>query len=273
MWIVKSDGVCYALKSSLSGLCAGGVDSASTTVAEALLGAPLSAGELQVLAPIDPHQEVWAAGVTYERSRTARIEESGERHLYSYVYDNARPELFFKSVGSRVVGPEEAIGIRKDALWSVPEPELGVVLDRDGRTLGFVVGDDVSSRDIEGTNALYLPQAKVYDKSCALGSGIVPAWELPEQPTFAIELQIARGGETIFTGATSTTRLRRHWSDLSQWLRASLSFPDGVVLLTGTGVVPDDGVTLQEGDGVVINISNVGTLRNRVETVGRRVSD
>jgi 2-dehydro-3-deoxy-D-arabinonate dehydratase len=242
-------------------------------VGEALQHEPLSAGELQLQAPIDLHQEVWAAGVTYERSRNARIDESGERDLYSFVYESARPELFFKSLGARVVGPDEAIGIRQDAFWSVPEPELGVVFDRDGRTLGFVVGDDVSSRDIEGTNALYLPQAKVYDKSCALGPGIVPAWELSEDPAFAIELQIARDGETVFAGSTSTNQLRRHWSDLSQWLCASLSFPDGVVLLTGTGIIPAADVTLKEGDDVVINISNVGTLRNRVVTVGGRVGD
>ena len=267
-WVVSTGGECYAIGRSLCDLCTAGVDAARALVAASLRQDPLSTEGLRLLAPVDPGHEVWAAGVTYERSRTARIEESGERDLYSHVYESARPELFFKAVGRRAVGPGSPIGIRRDAHWSVPEPELAVAFDGAGQAFGFVVGDDVSSRDIEAANALYLPQAKVYDNSCALGPALVPVWALPEEPIFSIELQITRQGATLFSGSTSTEYLRRHWRDLSGWLRAGLSFPEGVILLTGTGIVPGDDVSLAVDDDVTISISDLGTLRNRVVVAG-----
>lgn len=267
-WAVVRDGRLHALRLDLVGLCRLGVEGAQRHVAECLAAAPVEADEVVLHAPIDAVQEVWAAGVTYERSRAARIEESGAEDLYSQVYGSARPELFLKATGARVVGPGADVGVRADATWSVPEPELGVVFDAAGAVLGFVVGDDVSSRDIEGANALYLPQAKVYDRSCALGPAIVPAWALGEDPAFEIALRIERDGRRLYTGTTSTAQMRRHWVELGSWLRASLSCPDGVVLLTGTGIVPGSDVTLQAGDRVVIAIEGVGTLETGVTSVG-----
>jgi 2-dehydro-3-deoxy-D-arabinonate dehydratase len=267
-WVTRQAGRWYPLNETLSELCAAGVTVARQRIADATTGRSLDHGDYVLLPPIDSAQEVWAAGVTYERSRIARIEESGAHDLYASVYDSARPELFFKASGRRVVGAGGAIGVRADAHWSVPEPELAVVFDSAGDVLGFSIGDDVSSRDIEATNALYLPQAKVYDRSCSLGPGIVPVWALAEAPRFEIELEIARVDEVLFEGATSTERLHRHWLDLGRWLRSCLTFDDGVILLTGTGIVPGDDVSLTEGDQVVVRISGLGELRNTVQTSG-----
>jgi 2-dehydro-3-deoxy-D-arabinonate dehydratase len=219
-----------------------------------------------VLAPLES-QEVWAAGVTYERSRAARREESGEPDLYDQVYVADRPELFFKATAARVRGPGAAVAIRADSGWDVPEPELGVVATAHGRVAGYVLGNDVSSRAIEGVNALYLPQAKVYEGSCALGPCLVPIGEAPAVVT--LDLLIRRDGAKVAAGRTTTASLRRTPEDLLAWLFRALTFPVGVVLLTGTGVVPDPGFTLAEGDEVTIAGTGLGRLTNHVEVVGR----
>ena len=227
-------------------------------------GAPATA---RTLAPVDA-QEVWAAGVTYERSRVGRREESPHGDLYDGVYDGERPELFFKAVPWRVVGDGEAVGIRADSSWDVPEPELGLVVNSRGEIFGYLVGNDMSSRSIEGENPLYLPQAKVYDRSCALGPGIVPVWAIPDGP-MTITMRIERGQGTVFEGETSTASLHRSLAELVDWLTRAMVFPSGAVLLTGTGLVPDADVTLAEGDTVVIEIAGVGRIANPVTVVGR----
>jgi 2-dehydro-3-deoxy-D-arabinonate dehydratase len=218
-----------------------------------------------VLAPVD-EQEVWAAGVTYRRSRDARMEESETADVYDRVYVADRPELFFKSAAWRVRANGQPIGIRADSTWDVPEPELGVVIGPDLGIVGYVIGNDVSSRSIEGENPLYLPQAKVYLGSCALGPALVPARLV--EPPFGIEVEIERGGEVVAGGSTSTDQLHRTIDDLVSWLGRALPFPSGAVLLTGTGIVPGGGFTLRAGDRVRIRIESLGTLENVVETVG-----
>ena len=219
-----------------------------------------------VLAPVDA-QEVWAAGVTYERSRSARIEEAVEPSVYDRVYEAARPELFFKAPGWRVRGPGDPVGIRADSGWDVPEPELAIVADRDLRLVGYTIGNDVSSRAIEGENPLYLPQAKLYTGSCSLGPAIVPAFLV--DPPFEIHLTVIRAGRTIVDESTSSDRLHRAVEDLLHWLGRALEFPDGVVLLTGTGIVPPPDFSLQPGDVVTVAIDGLGELTNPVERVGQ----
>jgi 2-dehydro-3-deoxy-D-arabinonate dehydratase len=220
----------------------------------------------RVLAPVAPDQEVWAAGVTYERSREARVEEATDATPYDLVYVAERPELFFKAPGWRVRGPGEPIAIRADSGWDVPEPELAVVLDPRMQVIGYTIGNDVSSRTIEGENPLYLPQAKVYDGACALGPALVPADEVA--PPFDIRLEIRRDGTVVFAGETSTAKMRRSFEELAGNLGRALSLPHGAVMLTGTGVVPDPDVTLRVGDVVRIEIDGLGLLENRVELVG-----
>jgi 2-dehydro-3-deoxy-D-arabinonate dehydratase len=217
----------------------------------------------RLLAPVQS-QEVWAAGVTYLRSRQARVAESpAGTDLYTRVYQASRPELFFKSPGWRVRGPGEPIRVRADSGWDVPEPELGVVLDAALTPVAYVIGNDVSSRSIEGENALYLPQAKIYDGGCALGPALVPVGAV--EPPFAIRLEIARGGRPLFAGESSTELIRRPLGDLVAYLGRELRFPHGCVLLTGTGIVPPDEVSLRPGDVVRIQIDGLGTLVNPVE--------
>jgi 2-dehydro-3-deoxy-D-arabinonate dehydratase len=225
-----------------------------------------SAEGSRILAPIDD-QEVWAAGVTYLRSRDARIEESAEPTVYDRVYDAARPELFFKSVAWRVRGPGEPIGVRADSPWNVPEPELALVVAADGQIAGYTIGNDVSSRTIEGENPLYLPQAKVYDGACALGPAIVPADAV--EPPFGIRLAIDRGGSTMVDETTTSDRLRRSFDELTGYLVRALSFPAGAFLLTGTGIVPAPPFSLEPGDRVTIEIAGLGRLENPVVSVGR----
>jgi len=215
-----------------------------------------------LLRPIDP-PEVWCAGVTYERSRDARVEESG-RDVYALVYDADRPELFLKDAQCRrTVGPGEPVAIRSDSTWNVPEPEIAVVLGDDLGIVGYTIGNDVSSRDIEGTNPLYLPQAKVFAGACALGPAVyVPDdWDAP----LSIELTMrdADGGE-LFSGRTSTARMKRSFPDLVSWLVRDNPVPAGSVLLTGTGLVPPDDFTLLPGHVVEIHVAEIGTLRNPV---------
>ena len=218
-----------------------------------------------VLPPIGS-QEVWAAGVTYYRSRNARMEESkgaGGGDFYDRVYQAARPELFFKASAHRVVGPDAKVAIRDDASWSVPEPELTLLVTPQGKIAGYTIGNDMSSRDIEGENPLYLPQAKVYDRSCALG----PCLLIQDEPLPAateIGLEIRRAGALAFSGSTTLKEMKRKPEELVEYLYRNNSFPHGCFLLTGTGVVPPDGFTLKPGDEIRITISPVGTLVNTV---------
>ena len=221
--------------------------------------------EADILPPIE-NQEVWAAGVTYYRSRSARMEESkdaGGGDFYDRVYSAERPELFFKATGRRVVGPGGKVRIRSDAKWSVPEPELTLVLSSSGRIVGYTIGNDMSSRDIEGENPLYLPQAKVYEGSCALGPCILLRPDpLPKETQ--ISLRIVRGGEAAFSGKTALTELKRDPQLLADYLYRDNSFPSGSLLMTGTGIVPPDSFTLESGDQIEISIEHIGTLSNTV---------
>jgi 2-dehydro-3-deoxy-D-arabinonate dehydratase len=221
-------------------------------------------GTPRLLAPLDGRTEVWAAGVTYERSRDARMEESSEQSVYDRVYAAERPELFFKSVAWRVVTDGDPIAVRADSPLNVPEPEVGLVLNVDAEVVGYLVVDDVSSRSIEGDNPLYLPQAKVYAGSCAVSTGIVPAWCVPDPGDLAIELRVRRGQDTVFSGVTSTGALYRTGQDLIGHLFRALRFPDGVVLSTGTGIVPDMAFSLRPGDTVDISVAGIGSLTNPV---------
>jgi 2-dehydro-3-deoxy-D-arabinonate dehydratase len=226
-------------------------------------GMPLDS--VQLLAPLD-EQEVWAAGVTYKRSREARERESaGAARFYDLVYNAERPELFFKATPRRVVAPGGLLRIRHDSRWNVPEPELALVISPRMKIVGYTVGNDMSSRDIEGENPLYLPQAKVYDGSCSLGPVVTLAGSLPPPEQVTIRLRIARGGAVVFEGATSLSAMKRTFADLVSWLGRENRFPDGVILLTGTGIVPPDDFTLQKGDDIAIDITGIGCLKNRVE--------
>jgi 2-dehydro-3-deoxy-D-arabinonate dehydratase len=229
-------------------------------------GTPLAGfHEGEVLAPIEG-QEVWAAGVTYYRSRGARMEESkdaGGGNFYDRVYSADRPELFFKSTASRTVGPGGQVRIRADAHWSVPEPELTLVVSPKGRIVGYTIGNDMSSRDIEGDNPLYLPQAKVYNGSCALGPGILISGE-PLAPSPEISLQIVRDGHAEFADTTKLAELKRDPQTLVEYLMRDNSFPAGVFLMTGTGIVPPNSFTLASGDRIRITIEPIGTLENEV---------
>jgi 2-dehydro-3-deoxy-D-arabinonate dehydratase len=216
-----------------------------------------------VAIPVEP-PEVWCAGVTYERSRDARVEESTVRDVYELVYDAERPELFLKDAGCRrTVGPGEPVGVRGDSSWDVPEPEIGVVLGERGALVGLTIGNDVSSRAIEGANPLYLPQAKIFAGACAIGPAVlVPDdWEAPLE----IRMRIVDGaGRVLFTGETSTARMRRSFVELAEWLVRDNPVPPGSVLLTGTGLVPPDDFTLEPGHVVEIHVPEIGTLTNPV---------
>jgi 2-dehydro-3-deoxy-D-arabinonate dehydratase len=224
----------------------------------------LAAESVRVWAPLD-EQEVWGAGVTYERSRLARQEESQQGgSFYDQVYRADRPELFFKATPSRVVGPGQPIRVRRDSSWSVPEPELALVLSPALKLVGFAIGNDVSARDVEGQNPLYLPQAKVYDAACALGPAITLAGAMPPRASIGIRLDVERSGVRIYEGETTVARMARTWEDLIDWLGRDNCFPNGVILLTGTGIVPPDDFSLQAGDRVRITIDGIGTLVNPV---------
>lgn len=221
--------------------------------------------ESQWLAPIQS-QEVWAAGVTYLRSRTARMEEAhdaGGGDFYDRVYHAERPELFFKATPHRVAGPGQAVRIRSDSAWNVPEPELTLAINAAGRIFGFCAGNDMSSRDIEGQNPLYLPQAKTYAGSAALGPCLVIAAQ-PPGPDTGIHIEILRGGQCVFEGFTEVSRIKRPLASLAHYLFLDNAFPRGAFLMTGTGIVPPDDFTLASGDQILIRIDAVGTLRNTV---------
>jgi 2-dehydro-3-deoxy-D-arabinonate dehydratase len=241
-----------------------GGDGPTLEEAIASAGEPVPEGS-RIVAPVES-QEIWAAGVTYLRSRDARIEEALEPSPYDRVYEAERPELFLKAPGWRSVGPDAEIGVRADSGWNVPEPELALILDADLRVVGYTIGNDVSSRAIEGENTLYLPQAKTYDGSCALGPAIVPASAI--EPPFEIRLTIDRDGRTVFDASTDTGQMARSFGSLASYLGRALALPAGAVLLTGTGIVPDLPFTLEAGDDVRIAIEGLGLLRNPVVRVG-----
>lgn len=222
--------------------------------------------DLNTVAPIGS-QEVWASGVTYLRSRDARMEESkvaGGGDFYSHVYDADRPEIFFKSIARRVVGNHAAVRIRKDSTWNVPEPELTLFISPKGNIQGYTIGNDMSSRSIEGENPLYLPQAKSYEKATALG----PCLLITEQPISKeteVSIYIIRAGKTMFEGTIQLTQMKRSLEELASWLFRECDFSEGVFLMTGTGIVPPDDFTLQVGDQVQISIQGIGMLQNVVE--------
>src|SRR4051794_864960 len=223
-----------------------------------------SLDKVTLLAPVC-HQEVWAAGVTYKRSKLAREEESvGAAQFYDKVYTADRPELFLKASPWRVVGPGGPVRIRKDGKWNVPEPELALVIAPDLRIVGYTIGNDMSSRDIEGENPLYLPQAKVYDRSCAIGPVITLLEGMPALETLTINLRISRDGKEVFAGSTGAERMKRSGAELVSWLGRENSFPEGAILLTGTGIIPPDDFTLAAGDHVAIEIEGIGTLENTI---------
>ncbi|MEU6425085.1 fumarylacetoacetate hydrolase family protein [Microbispora sp. NPDC046973] len=230
-----------------------------------------SLSEVRLLAPVDGATEVWAAGVTYLRSRDARVEESTLKSVYELVYDAERPELFFKSPAWRVVVDGEPVGIRSDSELNVPEPELALVVNRFEEIVGYVVCNDMSSRSVEGENPLYLPQAKLYAGACALSSGIRPAWEV-DPSDLAIRLRVTRDGAVIWDGTTSTKQIRRPFAQLTAYLFHSENYPHGVVLTTGTGLVPDLDFQLHAGDVITVTIDEIGELRNPV-VVGKEHFD
>jgi 2-dehydro-3-deoxy-D-arabinonate dehydratase len=239
-------------------------DPAKLAQAATYSASPEPLAGLQLLAPVD-RQEVWAAGVTYKRSKVARQEESvGAAQFYDKVYTAARPELFLKATPERVVGPGGTIRVRRDSRWSVPEPELTLVVSPDLRIVGYTVGNDVSARDIEGENPLYLPQAKVYHGACAVGPVVTLARALPPADQVTIRLVIRRAGQTAYEGSTPLTAMARPLTELVDWLGRENQFPHGVLLMTGTGIVPPDDFHLSPGDEVSISISGIGTLTNPV---------
>jgi 2-dehydro-3-deoxy-D-arabinonate dehydratase len=267
--LVEDNGTCYAVdgivwdelitRDDLEGYLKDSVSGRPTVSFDALADSGI------LRAPIGS-QEVWAAGVTYFRSRDARMEEAraaGGSDFYDRVYSAERPELFFKATASRVVGHNEQVAIRKDAAWSVPEPELALLVSPAGKILGYTVGNDMSSRDIEAENPLYLPQAKIYARSCALGPGILVS-SIPLPPTTAIRLEILRSRRSAFAGAVLLGSLKREPASLVQYLYRDNVFPNGCFLLTGTGIVPPDSFTLNQGDEIRITIEGIGTLVNSV---------
>ncbi len=226
---------------------------------------PLS--DVTLLTPVE-QQEVWAAGVTYLRSKAARMEESDfSATAYDRVYDAPRPEIFFKALGEKTVAPGGDVGIRADAKWNVPEPELALVFNTRRELVGYTIGNDMSSRDIEGENLLYLPQAKTYRASCALGPFITVGASEADAREWTIGVKIERGGAEVFAGETGVGKIKRSFEELAGWLHRSQEFPRGAVLLTGTGVVPANEFTLAAGDVVRIRISGIGELVNRVAVV------
>ena len=235
---------------------------------EALANLPtVLLAEVTLLTPVE-RQEVWAAGVTYLRSKTARMEESDfSASAYDLVYEADRPEIFFKSLPEKVVGPNKPVGIRADAKWNVPEPELTLVINSAKKLVGVSIGNDMSSRDIEGENLLYLPQAKVYDGACAVGPWIVVGVHEEEIRQWTISVKILRNDQVVFKGETDINNIKRRFDELLDYLGRSQSFPHGAMLLTGTGVVPDEDFTLAARDVVSITISGIGTLENPVLVV------
>lgn len=228
--------------------------------------AEVPASELsRIIEPVHA-KEIWAAGVTYEISEEARKNESGMPEMYLDVYEGERPEVFFKSTPNRTVGPDEKVGIRSDSHWDVPEPELGIVLFRD-EIVGYTIGNDMSSRSIEGENPLYLPQAKVYDRCCSIGPCIASPQYIDDPHDLQLSMRIKRDGETMYNDTTSTSKMVRSCEELVSYYTRHNDLPETAILLTGTSLVPSDEFTLEENDTVTIEIENIGTLENDVITV------
>ena len=221
-------------------------------------------GDRRLAIPLDP-PEVWGCGVTYKKSREAREFETGIKGVYNLVYDAPRPEIFFKATAHRCVGPGEEICIRGDSHWNVPEPELAFVLGVNQEIIGFTIANDVSSRDIEGENPLYLPQAKIYQGCCALGPSVVTVEEVGTEPKLEIKCRVLRSGNVIFKGSTNTSQMKRSLEELRFYLCAYNPVPPGSVCMTGTGIIPPNDFSLEEDDIVEISIEKIGTLRNRVK--------
>ncbi|WGW11337.1 fumarylacetoacetate hydrolase family protein [Saxibacter everestensis] len=220
--------------------------------------------DVDLLAPLDGNTEVWAAGVTYLRSKDARVEESDQASVYDLVYDAERAEIFFKSVAWRVVTDGDPVGIRADSVNSVPESELALVLNAAGERVGYLVCNDMSSRSIEGENPIYLPQAKIYAGACALSPGIAPAWEVGAPEALSVSCWVERDGARVFFGESHTGQIKRGLDELTELLFRADHFPGGAVLSTGTGIVPDLDFRLRAGDVIEIEIPGVGRLRNEV---------
>ena len=261
--LVEHNGDFFSINHSLSDLLSMDMNEARSIIeaASTSVKAPT-----QLIAPIDPHQEVWACGVTYLRSKVGRMEESEIPDLYSRVYEAERPEIFYKSVGWRVIPNGEPVGIRRDSGWDVPEAEVVLVVNSHQEIFGYTIGNDMSSRSIEGDNTLYLPQAKSYDKSCTIGSFIIPSWEITEA-VFPFTLTVERNGVEVFAGASSSAEMKRGFTELVDWFFRTLPMPDGAMLFTGTGIVPDADFTLHEGDVVKIDGGVLGHLNNPVVLV------
>ncbi len=231
----------------------------------AIIGPELDLAQVELAAPVES-QEVWAAGVTYLRSREARVEETTQRTIYEQVYESDRPELFFKAAGWRVVPDGGEIGVREDSTWDVPEPELAVLSNAHGEVIAFACGNDMSSRSIEGENPLFLPQAKIYDRSCAIGPAAVFAWEV-DVSRAKIRMTIERGGASVFDGTATVADMTREPADLAAVLHSSYTLPVGAWLLTGTSLVPPEPYTAKTGDLVRIAIDGLGEITNRVSLV------
>ncbi len=259
-----------ATSATIDSLLGGDPDALAAALSGPVAG-PVPA-DASVVVPLGG-QEVWAAGVTYTRSLDARVLESGTPDVYQRVYQAERPELLLKATPGRVRGPGEPVGIRADSDWDVPEPELAVVADRRGRIVGYLNGNDMSSRSIEGENPLYLPQAKVYTGSCAVGPCLVTPDEVPDLSELQISLRVTRSGADVYSDTVNVAGLHRRPDDLVRWLFRALDFPVGVVLLTGTAIVPDPGFTLRAGDEVIIATTGLGELHNVVEVVGAQRPD
>lgn len=264
--VESEDGIRRINAASIADLLSRSLAEIRALAEDASSGHAVAPGAASLLPPVDGRIEVWAAGVTYRRSRQARVEESATPDIYQLVYESKRPELFFKCAAWRAVTHDEPIGIRTDSAVNVPEPELALVVNRHAEIVGYLVCNDVSSRSIEGENSLYLPQAKVYAGSCALSDGIRPAWEVPDAGSLDIELTVERGRTVVWQGCTNTSQMRRSPADLVDFLYCAEQFPGGAVLATGTGIVPDMDFTLRDGDLVTVRIQEIGALANVVAT-------
>ena len=262
-FLVEHDGEFFSLNHSLTDLLSMGMQEARSIIEAANTSVKAPA---HLVAPIDSHQEVWACGVTYLRSKVGRMEESDVPDLYSRVYDAERPEIFYKSIGWRVIPNGEPVGIRRDSGWDVPEAEVVLVVNSQQEIFGYTIGNDMSSRSIEGENTLYLPQAKSYEKSCTIGSFIIPSWEIAEA-VFPYTLKIERNGVEVFSESSSSAQMKRGFTELVDWFFRTLPMPSGAMLFTGTGIVPSADFTLHEGDVVKIDGGVLGHLNNPVVLV------
>jgi 2-dehydro-3-deoxy-D-arabinonate dehydratase len=258
--LVEHNGEFFSINHSLTDLLSMGMQEARSIIEAASTSVKAPA---HLVAPIDARQEVWACGVTYLRSKAGRMEESDVPDLYSRVYDAERPEIFYKSVGWRVISNGEPVGIRRDSGWDVPEAEVVLVVNSHQEIFGYTIGNDMSSRSIEGENTLYLPQAKSYEKSCTIGSFIIPSWEISDA-VFPFTLSVERNGAEVFAGKSSSGEMKRGFKELVVWLFRTLPMPHGAMLFTGTGIVPDANFTLHEGDVVKIDGGVLGHLNNPV---------